>query len=90
MVATTARQRYTGDRTPVAVKQTTREEPGAHLEHAGAESRTRGAMETRFDVHSGHGGASFDDGGALATVLDKMRNQPVIEHHRNKADLVVH
>ena len=44
----------------------------------------------RVDVHSGHGGASFDDGGAQATVMDKMSNQPIIEHHGNKAKLEVH
>ena len=74
----------------MTMKQTTREEPGAHPEHAGAESKTGGAMETRFDVHSGHGGASFGDGGAPATVMDKMSNQPVIEHHGNKVELEVH
>ena len=45
---------------------------------------------TRVDVHSGHGGVNFGDGGAQATVMDKMRNQPVIEHLGNKAELEVH
>ena len=45
---------------------------------------------TRVDVHRGHGGASFGDGGALVTVMDKMSKQSVIQHHRNKAELEVH
>jgi len=45
---------------------------------------------TRVDDHSGHGGANFGDGGAQATVMYKMSNQPVIEHHGNKAELEVH
>ena len=45
---------------------------------------------TRVDVHSGHGGANFDDGGAPVTMMDKMRNQLVIEHLRNKVELEVH
>ena len=44
----------------------------------------------RVDVHSGHGGANFGDSGAQATVMDKMSNQPVIEHLRNKTELEVH
>ena len=44
----------------------------------------------RVNVHSGHDGANFGDGGAQATVMDKMINQPVIEHLRNKAKLEVH
>ena len=47
-------------------------------------------METRFGVHSCHDGASFGDDGAPATVMDKMSNQPVIEHLGNKAELEVH
>ena len=45
---------------------------------------------TWVDVHSGHDGANFGDGGAQATVMDKMSNQLVIEHLGNKAELEVH
>ena len=45
---------------------------------------------TWVDVHSYHGGANLDDGGAQATVMYKMSNQLVIEHHRNKVELEVH
>ena len=44
----------------------------------------------RGGVHSGHGGASNGDDGAPVTVVDKRSNQPVIEHHGNKAKLEVH
>ena len=47
-------------------------------------------METRFDGHSGHGGASNGDGGASVTAVDKRSNQPVIENHGNKAKLELH
>ena len=39
------------------------------------------------DGHSGHGGASNGDDGALVAAVDKRSNQPVIEHHGNKAEL---
>ena len=39
------------------------------------------------DVHSDPGGASDGDGDFLVTVMDKTSNQPVIEHHGNKAEL---
>jgi len=42
------------------------------------------------DVHNGHGGANNGDGGALVTAVDKRSNQPVIEHHGNKAKLEVY
>ena len=42
---------------------------------------------TRVDAHSGHGGASYDDGGASATVMDKMTKQQGIKHHDIKAKL---
>ena len=39
------------------------------------------------DGHSGHGGASNGDDGAPVAAVDKKSNQPVIEHHGNKAEL---
>ena len=87
MAAMTARLHYAGDRRPVVVKQTTREEPGAHPELTGAESWTGRAMDERFDVHSSHGGASNDDGDVLAAAVVKRIKQPVIEHHEIKAKL---
>ena len=47
-------------------------------------------METRFDGHSGHGGATVVGGGVPATAVVQRSNQPVIEHHGNKAKLEVH
>ena len=47
-------------------------------------------METRFDGHNSHGGASNGDGGAPVTAVDKRSNQSVIEHHGNKAKLELH
>ena len=47
-------------------------------------------METRFDSHSGHDGASNGDDGAPVAAVDKRSNQLVIEHHRNKAELELH
>ena len=85
-----ARRHYTGDRRPIECKQKTWEGSAAHHEHVGAKSETGEATVTRVDVHSGQGGASFNDGGAQATVMYKMSNQPVIEHHGNKAELEVH
>ena len=90
MADATARRRYTGDRSPVAIKQRVQEAPVAHPERVGAKSETGEATVTRVDDHSGHGGANFDDGGAEATVMYKMSNQPVIEHHGNKAELELH
>ena len=90
MVDMVARRHHTGETRPVEYKQKAREGSAAHHEHVGAKSETREATVTRVDVHSGHGRGSFGDGGAQATVMYKMSNQPVIEHHGNKAELEVH
>ena len=63
MADTTARQRYAGETKPVTVKQTSREELGAHPEYAGAKNKTEEATVTPVDVHSSHGGATIVDGG---------------------------
>ena len=63
MVDTVARRLYAGKMKPEEVKQTTREEPEAHPEHAGAENKTGGATRKRVDVHSSHGGETVVDGG---------------------------
>ena len=47
-------------------------------------------METRFDGHSDHGGATVIDGGVPATAVVKRIKPLVIEHHGNKAELEVH
>jgi len=83
MADAAARRRYADETKPGTMKQTTREEPGAHPKHTRAENWTGRATEVRVDVHSGHGGENNDDGGAQATVMDKMSNQLVIEHHGN-------
>jgi len=85
-----ARQRCAGDWRTVAIKQIAQEALVAYPEHVEAKNKTGEATVTRVDVHSGHGRASFGDGGAPMTVMDKMSNQPVIEHHGNKAELEVH
>ena len=71
MVATTAQQRYTGDRRPVMVKQTTWEEPGAHPDHVEGDGRAGGTMERRVDGHSDHGGARIVGSGVPMTMMNK-------------------
>ena len=90
MVDATAWRRHTGETRLVECKQKAWEGSAAHHEHVGAKSDTEEATVTRVDVHSDHGRANLGDGGAQATVMYKMSNQPVIEHHRNKAELEVH
>ena len=88
MAATTARLRYASDRRPVAVKQTTREEPGAHPKHVEGVGRASGTTERRVDGHSDHGGANHVGDGVLATAVVKRIKQLVIEQHGIKAKLV--
>ena len=90
MADAVAQRHYASNRRPVAVKQTTREEPGAHPEHVEGDGRAGGTTDRRVDGHSDHGGASNGDGGAPVAAVDKRSNQPVIEHHGNKAKLEVH
>ena len=90
MADAAARRHYASETKMKSVKQKAREGSVAHHEHVGANSGTGEATVTRVNVDSGHGGASDDYGGAQATVMDKMSNQPVIEHHGNKAELEVH
>ena len=87
MAATTAWQHNAGDTKPVTVKRTTREEPGAHPEYAGAENWTGGATEERFDCHSNHGGASNVGGDAPVAAVDKRVNQPSTKHHDIKVKM---
>ena len=42
---------------------------------------------TRVNVDSGYGGASDDDGGAQATVMDKMSKQQGNKHHGIEMEL---
>ena len=78
---------YAGDRRPVEIKQSAWEGSAAHPERNGAKSEVGGSTEMLVD---GHSGASDGDGDEPVTVMDKRSNQPVIEHHRNKAKLEVH
>jgi len=87
MAATTAWLRYAGDVRPVELKQIAMEGSAAHPKHDWAESKAGGAMETRFDGHSGHGEATVVGGGVSATVVVKRIKPPVIEHHGIKAKL---
>ena len=87
MADTAARRRYAGETSVVAVKQTAREEPEAHPEHVEGDGRAGGTTDRRVDGHRDHDAASNGDGSALVAVVDKRSNQPVIEHHRNKAKL---
>ena len=82
-----ARRCYVGDRSPIMLKHTAREEPGAHPEHVEGDGRAGGTTDKRVDSHSDHGGASYDDDGAPATVMDKMAKQQGIKHHGIKAKL---
>jgi len=87
MADAVARRRHTSETKPVECKQKARDGPAAHHEHVGAKSETEEATVTRVDVDSGHGGASDDDGGAQATVMDKMSKQQGNKHHGIKMEL---
>ena len=87
MAATTVRQHNANETEPVTVKRTTREEPGAHPEHAGAENWTGGATEERVDCHSNHDGASNVGGDAPVAAVDKRVNQPSTKHHGIKVKM---
>ena len=87
MAATTARLLYAGDRRPVTVKQTTREELGAHPDHVEGDGRVGGTKERRVDDHSEHDGTNHIGDGVQATAVVKRIKQPVIEQHRIKAKL---
>ena len=85
-----ARLRYASDVRPVAVKLSAWKGSVAHPEHDRARSRVRGSTKMLVDGHSGHGGVNHvGDGGAPVAAVDKRSNQPVIEHHGNKAKLPV-
>ena len=81
---------YAGDMRPIAVKLSAWKGSAAHPECDGAKSGVGGSTEMLVDGHSGHGGVNNGDGGAPVAVVDKRSNQPVTEHHRNKAKLEVH
>jgi len=87
MAATTARLRYALETRPVAVKQSTWEEPGAHPKHVEGDGRAGGMMERRFNDHSDHGGVNHVGDSVLATAVVKRIKQLVIEQHRIKAKL---
>ena len=74
MAATTVQLRYAGETRPVAVKQSTREESGAHPKHARAEIWTEGATENRVVDHSRHGGEADVDGGVPVSVVEERSN----------------
>ena len=90
MVDTAERLHYAGETRPVEIKQSAWEGSAAHPERDGAKSEVGGSTEMLVDGHSGHGGASNGDDGAPVAAVDKRSNQPVIEHHGNKAKLEVH
>ena len=71
MADTTARRRYAGDRRPVMVKQTTREEPGAHPDHVEGDGWVGGTKERQVDGHSDHGGANHVGDGVQAIAMVK-------------------
>ena len=87
MADAAARRCHTGETRPVECKQKAWEGSAAHHEHVGAKSETGEATVTRVDVHSGHDGASDDDGGAQATVMDKMSKQQGNKHHGIEMEL---
>ena len=69
------------------MKQTTREELGAHPDHVEGDGRAGGTMERRVDGHSDHGGARIVGGGVPVTVVHKMVTQPSTKHHGTMAKL---
>ena len=71
MADTVARRRYASDRSPVMLKHTAREEPGAHPEHVEGDGRAGGTTERRVDGHSDHGGANHIGDGVQATAMVK-------------------
>ena len=71
MVDMVAWLRYAGDTSAVAVKQTAREEPGAHPEHVEGDGRAGGTTERQVDGHSDHGGANHVGDGVQATAVIK-------------------
>ena len=74
MADVAARRCHTGKTRSVECKQKAQEGSAAHHEHVGAKSEVGGATVTRVNIHSGHGGANFGDGGAQATAVDKTVN----------------
>ena len=87
MADTAKRLHYASETRPVKIKQKAWEGLAAHHEHVGAKSETGEATVTRVDVDSGHDGASDDDGGAQATVMDKMSKQQGNKHHGIETEL---
>ena len=71
MEDTTARRRYAGDRRPVTVKQTTREELGAHPDHVEGDGRVEGTKERRVDGHSDHDDANHVGDDVQETAMVK-------------------
>ena len=71
MADTVARRHYAGDRSPVMVKQTTREEPGAHPNHVEGDGRAGGTTERQVDGHDDHGRVRIVGSGVPATVMNK-------------------
>ena len=69
------------------MKQTTREEPGAHPKHVEGDGRARGTTERRVDGHSDHGGTSNNDDDVPVAVVGEMINQPGTKHHGNMTKL---
>ena len=69
------------------MKQTTREESGAHPDHVEGDGRAGGTTERRVDGHSDHGGVNHIGNGVQATAVVKRIKQPVIEQHGIKAKL---
>ena len=59
----------------------------AHPESDGSKSEVGGTTERRVDSHSDHDGANHVGDGVPVAAVDKRGNQPVIEHHGNKAKL---
>ena len=53
------------------VKQTTREELGAHPDHVEGDGRAGGTTERRFDSHSDHGGMNHVGDSVQATAMVK-------------------
>ena len=74
MADAAARRCYAGDRSPVTLKHTAREEPGAHPEHLEGDGRAGGTTERRVDSHSEHGGANHvGDSVSVAAMVKRIK-----------------
>ena len=81
------RQRYAGETRPVEIKQNAQKGSAAHPGRDEAKNETGGAMVTRVDGDSAHGGEDFVGDVVLATAVGKMTKQEGNKDHNIKTKL---